>query len=377
MKPALLLLLAASASLVGCIPDHVSGHANGQKGALAFWNDDEVPLRTAPIGAPVDVKVERFEGGFRTCSLNGNQCSDVPAKRLRKLVAQCDLGCDVVTSETEEVGSAEGHRGRVRIIGRAPTARLTVDVVTDDGQALSDSVDLTFARADEIRVGRADSNGIGIHDAMLVGASIDLELAAYAAGERLTVADDAWTTTPEGKAISVEREGSGAHLVARAAGKARVSFALADLSRRFDLRVVDPSEIASAEIWRLADEDLADGIASWKVTFPSATADLLEGGSAVDALSLDASKPDDATYALVLTTMDGARVLGGAPLLTLESGRSDVANISFFGRDVSDDAARRSTPTFTVGVAGEGHDAIRLDLGGAHLEVPVAVTHSH
>lgn len=378
MKLATLALVSASLSLAACFPDHVSGRANGHSGALSFWNDGIAPLRTGAIGAPVDVYVERFEGGFRTCGLSGNQCSDVPAEKLQRLVARCDLGCDVVTSSADDDAAAgsDGPHGRVRVIGRAPTARLYVDVVTVDGEALSDAIDLTFAHADEIRVGRLESNAIGLREAMLVGATADLELAAYAAGERLAVADDAWTTTPEGKAIALRGAGTEPHVVAKQAGKARVSFAVADLSRRFDLRVVDPSEISGAEIWRVAEEDGSDGIDGWEITFPSAAHDRLAGGTQVEALSLDDARADAGTYALVLTTEDGARVLGAAPLLTLASGGDDVARLSFFGRDASDDSARRSTPTFTISAAGDGHDAIRLDLGAAHLDLPVAVSHA-
>jgi hypothetical protein len=53
-------------------------------------------------------------------------------------------------------------------------------------------------------------------------------------------------------------------------------------------------------------------------------------------------------------------------------GPAGVAKLS----DVGEGGARESTPTFTVSARGDGEDALVLEVGSAHLHLPVAVTDS-
>lgn len=377
-----------AAATAACFPYHSSDLADGADQKLQFALDqdgqygaDPVPS-TLGVDLPVDVTVSRLEGEWTVCVIQKSAGADLHAEDacgaqndvpVRLETAECEDGSCDVTLDSDETATSAGIA--LRVVGHAATStRLHVRVVSEkDGTAWEDAWPVTFLPVSRLRFTTDAMHGSRY--AMLVGAAIDWSVVAENVGDGGVVTPlamrKAVTVTTSGGAFTArDAQPWSGTLVAGAPGTTTIDARAAGVEASATLRAVAATDVVSAQLEVLPDA-ASPGAAPSPAPPPDIDADPLAGATPAASITL----PDPGTYAstsvaVLLTTGDGTRVLGGAGYATLAP--ASLASVDFEGGN--DDSAL-AAPLVTLQASGDGATTgtLSIAVGTASASVPVTV----
>ena len=242
--------------LVGCAyTGHDSVSANGGDGVLYFSGATAPDVGVVPLGTSRTIQVDRLPGGDVTCYVLGigdghpdlpsDKCNAPPVYPIVLDSASCDADACGVTSTIDK-----GHL-LLHVSGKSAGVSKVHVVVhgTSDGAVHSDSVAIAFAPADRIELEASPYDLAPLRQPVLPGVSFFRPNATVldAAGHAMSIDPGALTYSIDGDAFTAAQDGA---LVAAKPGQTVLEWQLRGaISRKVDLEVVRPSDVASLEVF--------------------------------------------------------------------------------------------------------------------------------